>query len=256
MLNAHPRIHCGPEVPFFRDFYADYRDDPLRHLRLTQAARSLLPEDDLLLVLGRAFVTVHEQAAERAGKARWADKAPENVLYTAQWDRLLGDRWLFIHVVRNPLDTLASMEEARFPLTLPQKLEDRIMFYRRYTEAGLRFGDEQPARYRLVIYDALCRSPVTVLGELMEWAGEGVDPRQFTFNVVPHYTGLEDSKVGETTSVHTASLGRWPAAFSASTAEAAWTATKDLWSQIDPEEQYVPTGPVPPRPSERTEDRS
>ena len=78
--DAHPRIHYGPEVPFFRDFYGDYLEDALHHLRFTQAARSLLSEDELLDVLGRGFVAVHERAANRAGKPRWADKAPENVL--------------------------------------------------------------------------------------------------------------------------------------------------------------------------------
>src|SRR6266700_7471909 len=77
LLDSHSRIHCGPEVKFFRDFYGDYFDDPLDHLRFTRSARSLLGEDELLEVVGRAFVLLHERAAHRAGKQRWADKVPE-----------------------------------------------------------------------------------------------------------------------------------------------------------------------------------
>ncbi len=82
ILDAHPRIHCGPELTFFRDFYGDFRDDTLAHLRFARTARAVVPEDEALDVLGRAFVELHERAARRAGKPRWADKAPENVLYT------------------------------------------------------------------------------------------------------------------------------------------------------------------------------
>src|SRR5437762_3114343 len=99
ILDAHSRIHCGPEVKFFRDFYGDYLDDRLQHLRFMTTARAILPETDLLDVLGRAFVAVHERAAACAGKPRWADKNPENVLYLSEWQRLLRDHWLFVHVV-------------------------------------------------------------------------------------------------------------------------------------------------------------
>jgi hypothetical protein len=121
-------------MPFFRDFYGNYLEDALHHLRFTQAAPLLLFEDELLEVLGRGFVAVHERAANRAGKPRWADKAPKNVLYTDARQRLRGCEWPLVHVVRNPIDTLFSMPEARFPLTLPAGLENRIAFYTQYLE--------------------------------------------------------------------------------------------------------------------------
>jgi len=79
LLNAHSRIHCGPEVKFFRDFAGDYLEDPIRHLRFMQSARAILPQAELLKVLGKAFVALHQRAAELACKPRWADKNPENV---------------------------------------------------------------------------------------------------------------------------------------------------------------------------------
>lgn len=125
LLNAHSGVHCGPEVTFFRDFYGSYFDDQLSHLRFTQTARTLASEADLMVILGKAYIALHEHAAAQEGKARWADKSPDNVLYLQDWERLLGDRWVFIQVVRNPLDTLASIKEARFPLTLPADLAGR-----------------------------------------------------------------------------------------------------------------------------------
>ena len=241
LLNAHPRIHCGPEVKFFRDFYGDYRDDPLHHLRFATTVRSLLPETELLDVLGPAFVAVHERAAHLAGKPRWADKAPENVLYLRQWQRVLGDRWLLVHVVRNPLDTLASIKEIRFPLTIPADLDGRIALYRRYTEAGLGFAAAHPERSYVLVYERLIAAPEAVVGELMSWLGETFDPSQLTFNELEHGEGLEDPKIAETSRVHPASLHRWPAVLTSDEVATVWAGTADLWRRIDPEARYRST---------------
>ena len=240
LLNAHSRIYCGPEVKFFRDFYNDYGQDPLQHLRFATSARAMLSEGELLEVLGRAFVILHERAAAQAGKARWADKNPENVLYLAEWQRLLDDRWALVHVVRNPLDNLASMKEAGFPLTLPPELEARIALYRRYTEAGLSFGASQPARYYLLLYERLVSSPEEELQELMRWLGEEAEPAQLAFNRQPQQPGLEDPKIATTAGVHTESIGRWPAILTPEEARAIWQETEALWSQLDPEGSYRP----------------
>src|SRR5438105_15007030 len=88
ILNAHSRIFCGPEVKFFRDFFGAYKDDPIRHLRFFNTARTILSGDELLQIFGGAFVSMHERAAAVAGKPRWADKNPENVLSLELWQRL------------------------------------------------------------------------------------------------------------------------------------------------------------------------
>ncbi|HEY6150160.1 MAG TPA: sulfotransferase [Gaiellaceae bacterium] len=234
VLNAHSRIHCGPEIKFFRDFYGDYFDDPLAPYRFASTARAILPEEELVEVLGRAFVTVHERAARRVGKPRWADKAPENVLYLEQWQRLLGDEWLLVHVVRNPLDTLASMNAVGMPLTFPPNLDERIEFYRRYTESGLDFAERQPKRYLRVVYEELTASPQRVLGRLMAWLGEALEPQQREFNEVAHQPGLEDPGVRETNAVHADSVDRWRTDLAGDKAPAMWAATEDLWKRIDP----------------------
>jgi Sulfotransferase family len=244
VLDAHSRIHCGPEVKFFRDFYGDYFDDPLDHLRFARSARSLLDEDELLDVLGGAFVELHERAARGAGKERWADKVPENVVYTDQWERLLGQDWLFIHVVRNPLDTLTSMTEAGFPLSFPPGLEERIDFYVAYNEAGLRFGDEHPDRYHRVVYEALAARPEGVLAELMTSLGEQLEPEQLAFNDGTHQQGLEDPKVAQTTEVHSTSVHRWPSVLGPDEAALVWSRTRALWARIDPDDRYVSPPPL------------
>ncbi len=245
ILDAHSRIYCGPEVKFFRDFYSDYNVyDQAEHIRYVASARAILPEDELLQILGHTFIKLQERAAERAGKPRWADKNPENVLYLADWERLLGREWLMIHVVRNPLDTLASIKEIKFPLTIPSDLEDRIDFFRQYTEAGLEFGRSHPEHYCRIIYEEFVASPRSQVEELMTWLGEAFEPSQLRFNEVSHQFGIEDPKIAGTSEIHQESRGRWPSILTPEEARRIWERTRDLWLAIDPECRYVV--PAPP----------
>jgi hypothetical protein len=232
VLDAHPRIHCGPEIPFFRDFHGDYAADTYAHLRYSRAARDLVSDNAALGVLGRSFLELHEHARAEAGKDRWADKAPENVLYVADWDRLLDGRFFLVHVVRNPLDTIASME-GRFPLTLPSSLEGRIDHYLRYTEAGEAAVEARPERSLVVVYESLSASPEEELGRLMGGLEEEPHAHQLAFNDVPHASGLEDPNVAETTAIHDRSVGAWRAILDEDAARHVWERTQDAWGQIE-----------------------
>lgn len=234
LLDSHPRIHCGPEVKFFRDFYADYIDveDPIAHLRFLSTARSLLPDTDLLEILGGAFAEMHQRAAQRAGKVRWADKVPENVVFLDEWRRLLGERWLFLHVVRNPLDTLASIEESKFPKSIPASLDDRIDLYLAYAQAGLDFGVDNPDRYVLLLYDDLVADPEASVRKLMSSLGESFHPEQLAINSSNHQQGLEDPKAAEASEIHDASVGRWREVLTAEQAEQIEKRTAPVWKPL------------------------
>ncbi|MEY2487324.1 MAG: hypothetical protein QOH39_2972 [Verrucomicrobiota bacterium] len=240
ILNAHSRIFCGPEVKFFRDFYGAYNVDPIRHLRFFTTARSILAEEALLEIFGKAFIDVQKRAATQANKERWADKNPENVLYLEQWQQLLQNEWLFVHVVRNPLDTVASIKEAGFPLSLPQDLEGRIELYQSYTRAGLEFGAAHPEQYYRIIYEKLVASPESVLQELMKWLGEKFETSQLDFNKKPELNrGLEDRKIASTTRVHAESVGRASSILDKRESKKIRAATSDLWTEIDPAGNYM-----------------
>ena len=245
VLNAHSNIYCGAEVKFFRDFYGDYFEDKIHHLRFAASARALLPETELFDILGKAFLTVLGRAAQRAGKRRWADKNPENVLYLDGWKQLLGTGWVLVHVVRNQLDTLASIAERPFPLSIPASLDERIAFYRKYTEAGVDFGAAHPARYFRVHYERLVRSPETALSELMDWLGEKLEPGQLAFNSFAHQPGLEDPKVVMTSAIHADSVGRWKGSLAPEETEIIWNATRELWASVgsneDPARRVTPS---------------
>jgi Sulfotransferase family len=235
ILNAHPHIYCGPETNFWRDFYSEYIDDPIRHGRFMTAARALLPEDLLLETLGGAFINLHERAAERAGKSRWADKDPLNIMHLSAWDRLLGEEWLCIHVIRNPLDTLASIKDVGFPFAIPGSLEDRITYYQNFTLAGMRFGAAHPSRYLQLAYEELVTDPTSTVAAMMNWLDECYDTEQLNFNRHVHQVGLEDPKIAATTKIHSESLGRWQGVLTSDEADQIVESCWVLWRQAVPE---------------------
>lgn len=237
LLNSHSRIHCGPEVKLFADLYDTGARDPWR-LHFVSTAGSLLSSDELLALLGPVLIELHERAAAAAGKVRWADKVPENVVYLPQWHRLLGDRWLFVHVIRNPLDTIASLREAPF-IDTPKDLTAQIVHYRNYVEAGLRFEAEQPDRCQAVVYEQLVSQPEATLAALMSFLGETPEEQQLAFNEQPHEVGVEDYKIAATTEIHQRSAHRWPSVLSGADAELVWDLTADLWAQIDAEGRFA-----------------
>jgi|WetSurMetagenome_2_1015567.scaffolds.fasta_scaffold147813_2 hypothetical protein len=240
VLNSHSNIYCGPEVKFFRDWHNDYNipDDPVKHARFLASARTMLPESELLTILGKAFVEMHERAAQLANKNRWADKTPENVLYLDQWEKILGGKWYFLQVVRNPLDTLASIREANFKYAIPARLEAQIEFYRVYSEAGTEYYQSHPERSYRIVYEKLVASPAKEIEKLMRWLGENPEPDQLYFNARQHQSGLEDAKVGHTSTVHSTSVNRWQTGFTPGEVETILARTSDLWRNLDIDNFY------------------
>jgi hypothetical protein len=238
ILDSHSRIYCGPEIKFFKDWYGDYVNDPIKHARFIQSARSILPEEELFSLLGKAFVDMHIRAAELNYKSRWADKNPENVMYLHQWDQLLGEAWCFVQVVRNPLDTLGSIVEANFKYAIPSGLEAQIEFYRLYSQAGLNYFEAHPERSYRIIYERLAASPWEEIDGLMEWLGEKAEPTQLNFNSIAHQAGLEDPKVQKTRMIHSDQVGRWKNDFSSEEVRMILEKTQALWSELDAENAY------------------
>jgi len=235
ILNAHSNIYCGPEVKFFKEWCDDYIDvdDPIKFARFMGSARFLLSDDELFQIFGKALINIHKRAAELEGKSRWADKNPENVLYLELWKQLLGNDWLFIHVVRNPLDTIASMVEAIFKHALPSSLEDKITFYKQYTQAGISYTEKHPERAYRIIYENLVSYPEKEINKLMHWLGEKAENEQLNFNSFIHQGGLEDPKIKYTKNIHTESINRWRRTLSPSDAKIITKETNLLWKKLD-----------------------
>lgn len=211
LLDSHSHIHCGPEVKFFKDFYGDYLDDPLASGRFFSTARTYgLPNSDLLAIFGSAFVEFHERAAANTGKQRWADKNPENVIFLEGWQTLLPNGFVFIHVVRHPLDTLASLKEARFPRAVPAAFPEKARMYLRFRETGEAYCRAHSETAFVIGYEDLVTAPEPTLRRLFAFLDEPYEPQVLNlFNSPERRTGIEDPKVAHTQNVHSDSVGRW-----------------------------------------------
>lgn len=211
LLDAHSRIHCGPEVKFFKDLRGDYLCDPLGHVRLFSTLPSLgLTPAEIEWIFGQAFVAAHELAASKAGKPRWADKNPENTLYLDAWRRLLPAGFAFVHVVRHPLDALASLLEIGFPKAVPESFEGKVGLLREFVLAGSRYESACPETSYRLHYEDLVANPDACLARLFAWLGEGHEPSVLdAFHLPARGSGIEDPKVAASPSVHGNSVGRW-----------------------------------------------
>ena len=235
ILDTHSRIHCPPEIKFFRDLYGNYIKDKLKNLRFFKTARQMgLNEDELLSLFGGAFVKSHELAAEKLSKVRWADKNPENVLYMEQWQRLLNGRFLFIHVVRNPLDTVASLIEVGFEKTLPPNFKGRVKVYQQYTEAGEAFSHKYPEKSFVIRYEDLVEQPTAAVERLMDFLDEEYEPAMIaSFNAPGRQKGLEDPKISSTRSIHVKSIGRWKADLTRRRVKYVYRECRSLFSRFE-----------------------
>lgn len=222
-------------MKFFRDFYDYYRvKNPVRHGSFFATARTMLPEDDLLDMLGATFVSMHERAAQGAGKSRWADKVPENLVFLDGWQRLLGNQWILLHVVRNPLDTLASVREVEFPMILPGDLEDLIELYAGYHRAGIEFGERNPDRYVRICYEDLIAEPERSVRTLMSSLNEQFHASQLEINRAPHQRGIEDPKAPHATEIYDSGIGRWERDLTAEEISVIVDGAAEIWSQLSP----------------------
>jgi Sulfotransferase family len=211
LLNGHPRIFCPPEIKFHKDLLGQFPEDPLAHGRLGSSIRALgLPTEIWLDEFGRALKRCYDIAALRAGKARWADKNPENALNVDHWERLLDGRMVFVLVVRHPLDVIASMAEIAMNKVIPVDVVGRACHVRDYVNAGLDFVERHQERSLIVHYERLVTEPQTTLNEVMRLAGEEYDEAMISGVLSDHHgQGLEDPKARRHARISMDNVGRW-----------------------------------------------
>jgi hypothetical protein len=210
LLDGHPRIFCPPEIKFHKDLLAQFPNDPLAHGRLGSSMRSLgLPTEMWLDEFGQALCRCYVLAAQQAGKARWADKNPENVVNIAHWDRLLRGRMAFILVVRHPLDVIASMDETPMHKVIPADIFGRARHVLEYAGSGLAFFETHPERSLIVRYERLVAEPRLVLRELTSFLSEEYSEAMIDNLQADHGQGLEDPKSRSFAGISNENAGRW-----------------------------------------------
>lgn len=182
--------------------------------RVDLVANSLgIPESELTPIYRRSRCTAEftEQTLHmmmmRAGKYRWGDKTPSNIVQIEQIFRYFPNA-RFIHAIRDGRDVVCSMHtyQPTFLHRRPAHLtlnpwEWCIDEWANWVDKGLSFRDDP--RYYELHYEHLVVAPEETLRRLYEWLGEPWEPailndaRKTKINSHPGVSGqLYDSSQG------------------------------------------------------------
>ena len=111
--------------------------------------------------------TCYASKVERGSVSHVGDKNPEYSLYMERLLRIFPDA-LFLHMVRDPRDTVLSYQKVSFDLSSPVALAER---WRCYNHKALAFAKKHPDHIRFLKFEELLTSPQKVLEECFTFLG-------------------------------------------------------------------------------------
>ena len=226
VLSGHPKVFCPPET-YLLNAASRFLEE---HEFAGGLSIGVVPgldfsgfSEEEVLARTRDFVTGFlKEAAERAGKARWAEKTAVDIFYLDAIERLLGDTCCYVCVVRHPLDVVCSIKELsdKMEIYLPE-LHAYVSRYLSPAEAFAhawadcnrrlhRFCKEHQGNAALFQYEQLVAEPRREIERLFDFLGEAVDVDDLLESAFggSDSVGLGDWKTYESKGIYRASVGR------------------------------------------------
>lgn len=186
IVGSHTHIAIPPHESRFFEQY-----------RLGRTVGEILASDDLRrwdfdltpyhgLSHPEAFRQVLVGYAERCGKEIPGEKTPQNEFhYDLIRDWLQNDDVRFLHIVRNPLDMVASYKHAPFrgeDRGRGVDIASRCKRWSRSVSLGLARAYAHPESYHLVRYEDLTADPVGTTQRLCAFVGVTFEARMLTMS--------------------------------------------------------------------------
>lgn len=219
LLASHPSLACPPESKFIAAL-----EQTLRYPQMLTALASIGAHKDMLYSLYRHMIEeILGQYAAKIGKRRWVDKTPTYYRCLPFIDEVFNQEAQYIFLVRDPLDTVYSMEAfvGRHPSVIrgdPDIVRmcsaygaSRVAWARYWIEvyeAIDEFAQSCSHRCHTVTYEDLAQEPLDTMKRIVRFLGEapdGIDLNVALRNQIP--AGYQDDKIQATSSVHTDSIG-------------------------------------------------
>jgi len=194
ILRSHPNLRCPEETHFYRwsdpfrvaEYDNRYKSSAVlrKHREIdgiddsvfAELYRSCRSRKELMLAYMERFLAVQGAAGKR-----WYDKSPQNVyglpLLMADFP---GAK--FVHIVRNPLDVVASLAIGRVI-----KVEDVVgaaNYWREAVEIVQVMKRAYPERFFEFRYEDFARKPLEVVRSLLEFVGEPYSAEHFLLHRV------------------------------------------------------------------------
>jgi hypothetical protein len=184
-LSAHPRLELTRRTAMWTRFHGRFGDlavdrnlDRCLDVMLADPAVAALHPDRVQVrqavrmgpaTYERLFAVIHQQHAQRCGKARWGDQAgmiegrARQVLSAYPCAQM-------IHMIRDPRTRYGVGGERH--RQLPGKLGWETARWRHSADLATHNLQRFPGRYHIVRYEELCAAPEATLREVCEFLGE------------------------------------------------------------------------------------
>ncbi|MDB9509909.1 sulfotransferase [Kamptonema animale CS-326] len=182
LLAAHPSIISFPETKFFQYLLSPYENAISLEEGLKKFFIDKINEPRFLsyfntnqseLEKANTLIAVLDTLAIEQNKSIWLEKTPQHIYYIDYLEKLLPDA-LFIHILRNGMDVIASMYEATRKDSGPDawSSEWSIDFCRqRWQEAiSISYKNAKKNNHILVKYEDFVENPRLTLSNICEFA--------------------------------------------------------------------------------------
>lgn len=180
LLDQHPAVVTAPETQIFGFYLSGFRRQWEEEQRGAESnaqggggLTQLLDEEEFHELCRRSAGYVLDRIAAREPGARVVlEKSPQHALHARFIHRLYPDA-RFLHVIRDPRDTVASLLSAGRSWGrhwAPAHAAEAARMWTRHVEKGRELAGTD-ARYREVRYEELKADTEPVLRDLLDWLG-------------------------------------------------------------------------------------
>ena len=222
MLDSHPNIYCGPESGLL--YFKTLTSKRIRRLsqvfEIEEDIKSLVRKSDSFRRFIEYFFTA---LRERAGKPRWADKTPQNVLHIERIFQIFP-KSRFIHMIRDGRDVACSLrtfprfkivDGERVELNTRNPLEACIKRWVHDVSEGMKWRGDQ--RYQEIKYESLVTESMEAAQDVLKFLDEPWNENVTQFYKIQSKS-REDTKIvqnpGATQPIYSSAYGRWRREFS------------------------------------------
>lgn len=228
LLASHSRVSMVRRTNLWRWFYDRYGDlaNPANLDRcldtMMRYPRLAILEPDVARIrtefarrpptYGQLFAVMHEQHAERRGRARWADKSLHTEHFAHEIFAELPEARI-LHMVRDPRDRYASIVRRYESDGKEAKgLGAAMGRWRASVRAGAANASEFGDRYMMVRYETLASSPEPTMRRVCEFIDEEFEPAMLAMRGIPDvadYSGNSSFEAIGPGEISTRSIGRF-----------------------------------------------
>lgn len=212
LLDAHPRICCGPELKLLGQFIQTYLATVQMQPQMEAYGNTVT---DVQRCFGELVNGLTANYRRASGKPRWAEKTPHNVLVMMPLGALFPDA-RFIHVIRDGRDVACSLVSMDWhdgtgaKVEYIQNIRNAARYWREVVRAGRQQAAAMAGRVMEVRYEALVADTQGTMRQVLAFVGESWDPAILEAHKKDRSHEPQESSTQQVTKpVNNSAIGRW-----------------------------------------------